>query len=260
MSISNLLVPNNFNLYENSLIINSNSSQPVPGNNTIWINSLNNHLYRDGVDLEGFVPGPTGGIGPIGPTGSTGKTGPTGITGPTGPTGNTGLTGPTGVTGPTGSNGVTGPTGPTGSQIITMVFGSSTFISTLGPTGTVAALSLLSPVRSTATGTIQNLYGYVSSGITSGTQNSNVFSFTVQTAPSTSDPDTVGPSLSNTSIVATCTALPASGNAAFFRSCNDTTHTAPIQAGGYMNIIAQSSVNLRNTSGIAYVASFEIIG
>lgn len=56
MSLSNILVPNNYNLYSNSQTLNSVSTQPISGNNTLWINSSNNHLYRDGVDLESGLP------------------------------------------------------------------------------------------------------------------------------------------------------------------------------------------------------------
>lgn len=56
MSLSNILVPNLYNLYSNSQTFNLNSAQPIAGNNTLWINSANNHLYRDGVDLENFAP------------------------------------------------------------------------------------------------------------------------------------------------------------------------------------------------------------
>lgn len=56
MSLSNILVPNQYDLYSNSLTMNLLQSQPVVGNNTLWLNSSNNHLYRDGVDLEGLSP------------------------------------------------------------------------------------------------------------------------------------------------------------------------------------------------------------
>lgn len=56
MSLSNELIPNQYNTYSNSLTMNLNASQPVVGNNTLWIKTSNNHLYRDGVDLEGGAP------------------------------------------------------------------------------------------------------------------------------------------------------------------------------------------------------------
>jgi hypothetical protein len=54
MSISNILIPNHYNLYENSLILNANSSLPPNSfpNQTLWINSATNHLWRDSKDLE----------------------------------------------------------------------------------------------------------------------------------------------------------------------------------------------------------------
>lgn len=39
--------------------MNLAATQPVAGNNTLWLNSSNNHLYRDGVDLEGGGGQPT---------------------------------------------------------------------------------------------------------------------------------------------------------------------------------------------------------
>lgn len=58
MSLANVLIPNVYNTYSNSLTMNSIAAQPIAGNNNLWINSSNNHLYRDGVDLEAIVPGP----------------------------------------------------------------------------------------------------------------------------------------------------------------------------------------------------------
>lgn len=56
MALSNILEPNNYNIYANSQTLNSVASQPVAGNNTLWINSSNGHIYRDGVDLEANSP------------------------------------------------------------------------------------------------------------------------------------------------------------------------------------------------------------
>jgi hypothetical protein len=38
--------------------MNTLATQPVPGLDTLWLNSANNHLYRDGVDIENQNPGP----------------------------------------------------------------------------------------------------------------------------------------------------------------------------------------------------------
>lgn len=56
MSLNEILLPNVYNIYSNSLTMNTNSVQPVAGSNTLWINSLNGHVYRDGVDLEDNGP------------------------------------------------------------------------------------------------------------------------------------------------------------------------------------------------------------
>lgn len=87
MSLSEILVPNTYN------------------------------LFADTVTANLFI-GP--GIG--GPTGATGVTGATGSIGPTGPTGATGAgaTGPTGTIGPTGATGITGVTGATGAVSSTL--------------------------------------------------------------------------------------------------------------------------------------------
>jgi len=72
----------------------------VPNNYDIFANTLNG--------MSHFPAGITGPTGPAGATGgTTGPTGPTGATGPEGATGGTG-----GATGPTGGTGATGPTGP----------------------------------------------------------------------------------------------------------------------------------------------------
>lgn len=79
MALNNILVPNMNNIYSNSLTMNLAQTQPVAGNNTLWLNSANNHLYRDGVDLERnnpilasyFIP-PTGWAIPTSPAPGTG--------------------------------------------------------------------------------------------------------------------------------------------------------------------------------------------
>jgi|WetSurMetagenome_2_1015567.scaffolds.fasta_scaffold00833_4 hypothetical protein len=59
MSISDLLVSNHFNTYTNSETLNSNATQPIPGNNTLWVNSSNaNKLYL-GPNLVGGGSGGT---------------------------------------------------------------------------------------------------------------------------------------------------------------------------------------------------------
>src|SRR5574337_2173045 len=60
MSISNLLSRNQYHVYGNSFIMESNSAQPASTlpNNIMWINSANGHVYRDGVDLEDSGPAP----------------------------------------------------------------------------------------------------------------------------------------------------------------------------------------------------------
>lgn len=120
MSINGLLEPNTYNLYGNSMTLNS--LQANPGiSNTLWIN-----LDDDNTLYLGALPiGATGGSGPTGPTGpSGGPVGPTGPSGPSGPSGPTGIgitgpsgpSGPSGPTGLTGISGLTGPTGPSGTS------------------------------------------------------------------------------------------------------------------------------------------------
>lgn len=54
MSISDLLIPNHFNVYSNSLSMNTNSVIPPSSlpNNVLWIQSPTGHLWRDSKDLE----------------------------------------------------------------------------------------------------------------------------------------------------------------------------------------------------------------
>lgn len=52
MALNNILDANMNNIYSNSLTMNLAQTQPIAGNNTLWLNASNNHLYRDGVDLE----------------------------------------------------------------------------------------------------------------------------------------------------------------------------------------------------------------
>jgi hypothetical protein len=129
MSLSNILVPNEFDLFCNRY--NSNTF-PVSG--------------------------------PTGSTGTTGATGPVGVTGPTGLTGNDGLTGPSGgAQGPPG--GVTGPVGPTGTvtsiglRNVTGLYSSYAKVSTNG--GYDAPFLTLPVPQDNATYTVQlNIAGH----------------------------------------------------------------------------------------------------
>lgn len=87
MSITNLLVPNKYNIHVES--INGQQYPPSP------------------------MPGPPGSMGPTGPQGPIGLDG---LQGPTGPTGPIGATGANGLIGPTGANGLNGLDGATGPQ------------------------------------------------------------------------------------------------------------------------------------------------
>lgn len=55
MSASNLLYPNDYNIYSNSLTLQSSENQPVLGPFTIWVNQNNGHLYFGDQDLEAPV-------------------------------------------------------------------------------------------------------------------------------------------------------------------------------------------------------------
>jgi len=175
MSIQELLVPNDYNLFGRSITVNTLSaefgnftsvgttnlnaqnfggelnigdggvtSQITIGTNTnamtpIYIGDTGSAVYIDGSLYNPL--GPTGPQGVTGPKGATGATGAIGLTGATGAAGLNGVTGATGAAGTNGTNGVTGPTGPTGS--------SSGGVS--GTTGNTFTMSFSGPFSTTQT-------------------------------------------------------------------------------------------------------------
>jgi hypothetical protein len=133
MSVSQLLEPNQFNLYCGDL-------------------SFSGILIGPTGPFYG-VTGPTGGVGPTGPQGAIGPTGFVGPTGPTGfvgPTGYTGTTGPDGRTGPPG--GATGPTGPNSGYT-----GAIGPVGPTGPTGQVGPTGYVGPTGSGLEPTLSQL-------------------------------------------------------------------------------------------------------
>lgn len=113
MSISGLLVSNNYNLFCRSI------TPKIP-----IIGTKGDKGDTGPIGPKGDTGGGGGGAGATGPTGAKGDTGTTGSTGPKGDTGTKGDIGPgggdTGATGATGAKGDIGPgvgdTGPTGAK------------------------------------------------------------------------------------------------------------------------------------------------
>ncbi len=189
MSLSNLLDPNDYALYCESLTARDflkTVEIDTPDPEFLLIGS--NQITTQGVIFgatgssqsymfNGYVFNPAGaGIGPTGPAGSTGATGVAGATGATGVAGSTGATGAAGSTGATGiagSTGVTGAAGVAGSTGATGVAGSTGATGSAGLTSLAAIGTTGNANGATLTGTVLNLepasasFGGV---ITTGTQ------------------------------------------------------------------------------------------
>lgn len=150
MSIHNILVPNNLDLYCKTINSDNINFNNINVKDNILLDGSEGTpgdiIQKDINNIPKWIPAPSGGItGPTGPnSGFTGATGPTGIQGDVGPTGPTGLQGDVGpegaqgeqgLMGPeghTGPQGEIGPTGPTGEQGPTGEIGPT---GDLGPTG-----------------------------------------------------------------------------------------------------------------------------
>lgn len=114
MSLSEILSPNIYDLYCNTITANSFIGPGFGHTGTTGQTGNTGATGATGAGMTGFT-GNTGLTGATGATGNTGSgnTGFTGLTGATGNTGagNTGATGSTGLTGMTGAVGATGVTG-----------------------------------------------------------------------------------------------------------------------------------------------------
>lgn len=128
MSIANLLVTNDYNLFANTMTLKEGNMSligatglggPTGSSGPQGLRGLSGATGM--VGLQGFV-GNTGLQGVSGSLGLTGNTGIQGVSGGLGLMGNTGIQGVSGGLGLTGNTGLVGSTGPAGGQAATSVF------------------------------------------------------------------------------------------------------------------------------------------
>ncbi len=221
MSLSNLLQPNSYEIYSRSGHIQDMQVTTVNGN--VFIN---------------------------------GQTGSTGLIGPTGPTGSIGATGAIGATG----------IGPS------TIFLIQDLILTSGTTGgqSIGRTSNGNPLGGTAGNsqyyfrvprdtTLRNFFVSLGANGSSTTQAGQIFTYTVFTAPPSTDPSSTAPFFSISPLTVSLDPLPGSGTAPFFRSSSDIVNSVQVLQGGYFGFNWRCSSTCNLTAQSTTALSLELI-